>query len=133
MVALVRRRRDGHATQPPGPRQTQDNSNVARRIRPVRFLLATFKRVPPCERRGRVGRTDPSQFHRFPRLSLVGHVFRLLQPVRLLLAQQQLPQRSQNVHQRLRQEQATAAQSAAQSAAQQRRCRPSSIARGLHQ
>ena len=63
----------------------------------VRSLLAAAQRLPFGERCRRVRIGQPPQFDRFPRLPLAGHVFSLLQSVRLLLAQREFPRRSQNL------------------------------------
>lgn len=55
-----------------------------------RPVLAASQCLPFGERCGSFGVGDASQFDRFPLLPLAGYVFRVLQPIRLLLAECEL-------------------------------------------
>ena len=70
---------------------------AARRDFAVRAVLAAAQRLPLGERRGRFRVCDAPQLDRLPVLPLARHVVRLLQSVRLLLAQRQFSRRRENV------------------------------------
>ena len=101
MAAILCWRRDGQAEDSAGSSQTENDPDAVGGGIAFCLLLVAVERLPFGERRGLICRPDATQFNRVPRLSLAGHVVRVLQPVRLLLAQHQLPRRRQNVLPRL--------------------------------
>lgn len=71
--------------------QNKRNILATGRHKPVCSLLASVECLPLGERRWGIRFCHPSQFYGVLSMSLAGHVFCLLQSVRLLLAQRQLP------------------------------------------